>query len=124
MSIIALLVIFVGVEMVIETIVWGTFGCIFFRFIGLKEKYWRWDCLFVFAIYLTWTYFSVSIMNKLDITIGNPEILELLGDDLNGFYETGYMDIITCTVQVLLGYLLGMKILEKLGKRTTKVSSV
>jgi hypothetical protein len=54
---------------------------------------------------------------KLDISIGNQEILAFLGDDLKGLFETDYLDAIFGALEVFLGYMLGKFMLKRFEQR-------
>ena len=102
------------VEMVIESIAWGSFGYLFFRIIGVKEKYWYWDCLVVFLVLLLWTYMSNLLMIKLDLSTGNKEVLAFLDNDYNSLFETNYLHILFCALEVFCGYVFGKYLLNRL----------
>ena len=78
MNIIVSTVFYCVIEFLIEAIGWGLFGYLFFRFIGMKEKYWYWDWLIVVGIFLLWDYWSNTYLIKLDISIGNQEVLAFI----------------------------------------------
>ena len=106
-----------AIELIVTSIVWGSFGYIFFRFIGVKEKYWYWDCMLVFILLMVWEISLNAYLTKLDISIGNQEVLAFLNYDVKGLFETDYLDFVLGGLEIFLGYMLGKFILKKLKKR-------
>jgi len=102
------------IEFIVETIAWGSFGYIFFRFIGIKEKYWYWDCMLVFLILMLWEFILKAYFIKLEISIGNQEVLAFLDYDIKNLFRIDYLDFVFGALEILLGYLFGMLILKKL----------
>ncbi|MDH3890097.1 MAG: hypothetical protein OEV49_03355 [candidate division Zixibacteria bacterium] len=119
MSILLELIIFGAVDLLLESLAWGTCGYIFFRFIGINKKYWYWDCLFVFAVYLLWLFWSNAFVMSLDISISNQEFLTLIDNDVSGLFETDYFDVVIGALEIFLGYLIGRHVLGKLTRRQT-----
>ena len=102
---------------ILASIAWGSFGYFFFRLIGVKEKYWFFDCLLVYVIRMLWKFAIDAYLMKLDISIGNQEVLALINYDVKGLFMTDSLDFIICALEILLGYMLGKSILKKLKKR-------
>jgi hypothetical protein len=105
------------IETLLEIFAWGTFGYLFFRFIGVNEKHWRWDYLLITTLFVIYEYSSNYFLIKLDISIGNQELLKLLDNNVNSLFETDWSSILFCAAEVFAGYTLGKIILRKLQKR-------
>ena len=90
MDIITYTLIYGSIDIVLETVGWGTFGYVFLRFLGFKEKYWYWNWLIVFLAFLFLDIWANAYLMKLEISIGNKEVLAFFDNDLNGLFETDF----------------------------------
>ena len=113
MDIIIYTIIYGSIDIVFEAIGWGTFGYVFLRFLGFKEKYWYCNWLIIFLAFLFWDIWANTYLMKLDISIGNKEVLAFLDNDLDGLFGTDFFDIFFNATEIFLGYLIGRYIFKR-----------
>ena len=105
------IIIFGVIEFLISSLSFGTCGYFMFRLFKLKERIFL-EIIILFLLLISWEYWLNSFLQKLDITIGNPEIIKLIGNNVNLLFATDFIDIIFALLQILLGYFLGKKLLN------------
>ena len=120
MSLEMMIIAYFTIETLLMCLAWGSFGYILFRAIGIREKHWYFDCLLVFGVLVLWTYFTDSLVTRVDLRIANPEAIRLLGYDVFDLWETTYVDIIHAGAVVLLGYMFGRFVWRRLIPRRLK----
>lgn len=117
MSIITSTIVYGIVAYLIDALAWGTVGYMFFRLIGIKEKYFVYDCLLVIIIYTFWEYWTLTFIEKLDITSGNEELLAFIGDDISYLFKMEFSDVVIGVLLIFGGYMLGMYMLRNFKSR-------
>lgn len=112
MSILLSTIIYGAIEILIESLGWGTSGYLLFRFWGWNERKWYIEIVILVSIFTCWKIWSDSYLSMLDITIGNKEVLKLLGSDANELFRTDIFDIALGIMQIFAGYYFGKTFLK------------
>ena len=117
MSFVSELLFFVSFEIVLQVLAWGTVGFFLFRLAGVDERHWRRECLAIISVFLLSEYRWSCLLVQLDLSIGNQEVLAIIGDDLEVLFEPSYWDIIWGPLEIIPGYMFGRFIYKKLTSR-------
>lgn len=98
---------YVLISLLAEALAWGGVGYIVMRMIRNSTRYWFVEVLVILVPFIVYDMWSSSLLTKLDITIGNSEILDFLDGDISIFIRMGPFDYLIATLQISLGYLVG-----------------
>ena len=102
------IVIFGTIEFIIYSLSFGTCGYLIFRSLKLKEKKFL-EISVLFVLLVLWEYWLNDFLGKLDLTIGNVEIIKLLGNNISPLFTVDLIDLLFSIFQIVFGYFLGKK---------------
>lgn len=99
------------VTIILNGILWGTTGYIFFRLFGGKEDKWFIGAIIVALVFVFWhSIITNRIINKVGFSIEDEEISNFLGDALGSI---NFFAVIINLVSAVIGFKIGQILVNK-----------